>query len=249
MVGFLLARVADGEYGRPDAVGVIEAVGVDPAAQRAGIGRRLLGALDGRLRDRGIGALVTQADWRNRSMLRFLEGAGFMLAPRQILARRVHRMPLPETDEEIERVPPLVRHLTVDDADALLRIDRSLTGLDRGAYIRRKVDEALHESAISMSLVLEDDGFVVAYATLRVDLGDFGHVQPTASLDTLGVSPGFAHRGFARALLGQMIDNLAALHVETLETEVGCADFELARFLHRFGFRPSQRLAFERGSR
>ncbi len=249
MTGFLLARVADGEYGRPGAAGVIEAVGVEPASQRSGVGQRMLRALDARLHDRGIGALVTQADWRDRSMLGFLDRAGFALAQRHILERRVHRMPLPETDEEIERAPPLVRHLRAGDVDMLLRIDRALTGADREAYLRRKVDEALNESAISVSLVVEDDGFVVGYATARVDLGDFGHVQPTASLDTFGVSPGFARRGFARALLGQMVDNLAALHVESLETEVESGAFELARFLYRFGFVISQRMAFERGTR
>jgi hypothetical protein len=44
----------------------------------------------------------------------------------------------------------------------------------------------------------------------------------------------------------QMIENLAAIHVERLETEVAEEDAALRRFLHAFGFRPAPRLPFER---
>jgi len=244
LVGFVLARRAGGEYGRPEAFVVLEAVGVDPASQHHGVGQRLVAALAELTHHRDVHELVTQVDWRNHEMLRFLDGAGFALEPRMLLARDVHRMPLPATDEEVEAFPPLVRVLRDEDLDQVARIDRQITGEDRSEYLRRKFDEALSESPIRVSLVAEDDGFVVAFAMARIDIGDFGHVAPTASLDTIGVSPGFAHRGFARATLGQMVDNLAALHVERLETEIAHDAFELARFLHAFGFVPSQRLSF-----
>lgn len=98
---------------------------------------------------------------------------------------------------------------------------------------------------IAVSLVTEDDGFVVAFAMARVDLGDFGHVEPTATLETLGVNPSFCHKGYGRDMLAQMIDNLAALHIDHLETEVAHDHFELLRFFYRFGFTPSQRLVFQ----
>ena len=129
--GFLLARRADGEYGRRDPSVVLETIGVDPAAQRAGRGRRMLAGLGELAASRGARVLCTQADWRDHSLLRLFDRAGFRLAPRQVL-------------------------------------------------------------------------------------------------------------------LTQMIENLAALHVERLETEVAAGDLELLRFLHAFGFLPAQRLPFER---
>jgi len=87
---------------------------------------------------------------------------------------------------------------------------------------------------------------VVGFAMARVDYGDFGHIEAVAQLDTLGVSPSFAHKGYARGILTQMIDNLSALHVERLETEVAYDDLELYRFLTRFGFAPGGRLAFRK---
>lgn len=244
--GFVLARAAGGEYGRQGEVLALETVGVEPDTQHAGLGRRMMTDLETRARARGVERVVTQVEWKNHGMLRFLDGARFSLAPQQMLERPVHRMPLPETDEEIERPPPLVRQLREGDLEMVCRIDRQVTGRDRTEYLARKVDEAIHESAIAVSLVAEDDGFVVGFGMARVDYGNYGHVEPTASLDTIGVNPGFSHKGFARGILTQMIDNLSALHVERLETEVARDNFELLRFLYRFGFGPSSRLPFVR---
>src|SRR5208337_5577367 len=82
LVGFALARITSGEYGRREPAVLLEAVGVDPSVQRAGIGQRMIDALTAKASARGIGTLVTEVDWRNHGMLRFLNGAGFTLAPR-----------------------------------------------------------------------------------------------------------------------------------------------------------------------
>lgn len=242
LTGFVLARKAGGEYGDPEGAVVLEAFGVDRVARRQGAGRRMLARLEELARERDISALVTQAHWREHGILGFLDAARFELAPRRILERPVQRLPVDDTDA----APPLVRNLRAGDLEALARIDERITGQDRGDYLRRKVDEALHESAIQMSLVAEEDGFPVGFAMARVDFGDFGHLGACASLDTIGVDPRFTRHGFAGALLAQMIENMAALHVERLETEVSPDAFELQRFLQRAGFAPSQRVAFRK---
>ncbi len=246
LVGFLLARVAGGEYGRPEDVVVLEAMGVEAKARHAGFGRRMLGELERLAEARGVHQLVTQVDWRNDSMLRFLAGAGFELAPRVVLDRRVDRIPLPGSDEEIETWPPVVRTLKAADLDAVVEIDRRTAGRARRPYLERKFDEALNDSAIEMSLVGEAEGRPAAFAMARVDFGDFGHFEPVAALDTIGVDPAFARKGFGKAVLSQMVENLAALHVRRLETEVARDSFALLEFLYAFGFGPSQRLSFQR---
>jgi ribosomal protein S18 acetylase RimI-like enzyme len=242
LAGFLLARKAAGEYGDAEGALVLETFGVAEKARHRGAGRRMLRRLEELARERGISLLLTQALWRERGILRFLDSAQFELAPRRILDLHVHRLPVDDTD----LAPPLVRQLGLRDLDALVQIDERITGKDRREYLARKVDEVLHESAIQVSLVAEDDGFPVGFAMARVDFGDFGRVVATASLDTIGVDPRFAGHGFGRALLVQMIENLAALHVERLETEVAPEAFELSRFLLRSGFAPSQRIAFRK---
>ena len=237
LIGFVLARKAGGEYGDAETALVLEAFGVDPGARKQGVAHKLLGNLEALARQRQISALATQADWRDHGILGFLDASGFELAPRRIFERPVQRLPVAGEDD---RPPPLVRNLRERDLDALIRID------PRGDYLRRKVDEVLHESAIEVSLVAEEDGFPVGFAMARVDFGDFGHVGAVASLDTIGVDPRFARKGYGTAILEQMIENLAALHVDRLETEVAPDAHELRRFLRGFGFVPSQRLAFRK---
>jgi ribosomal protein S18 acetylase RimI-like enzyme len=246
MVGFLLARKAGGEYGSPEDCVVVEAIGVDPECRRRGAGSALLAHLAALALARDIHILTTRSDWRRHDMLLFLDKGGFDIAARQLLLRPVGRMPLPESDEELDALPPLVRRMRKEDLTPLSLIDARITGRDRRGYLQGKVDEAVNESAIEVSLVAEDDGFPVGFAIARVDHGDFGHVGALASLDTVAVDPRFARNGFASALLEQMIENLAALHVERLETEVAPGAFDLLRFLHRMGFAPSSQLCFER---
>lgn len=247
LIGFLLARRAGGEYGRPDEVVVLETIGVDLALRRHGLGQRMLAGLEQWMGAHAISSLVTQVDWRNHSMLKFLAGAGFRLAPRAILERSVERVSHGFVDDEdLETMPPVVRSLKASDFDAVVRIDQRITGQDRSKYLTRKFDEVLNESAIEVSLIGEADGFPVAFAMARVDFGDFGHVEPSASLDTIGVDPRFARQGYGRAVLSQMVQNLAALHVERLETEVASESFALLRFLFDLGFGPSARLSFVR---
>ncbi len=254
LVGFVLARRAGGEYGRDAPALVLEALGVHPELQRAGLGQRMLAAAEAvGLKERGdappITRVVTQVEWKNHGMLRFLAGANFSLVPVLTLERSVLRsslgMGLLLDDGDLVE-PPIVRRLRDSDAPMLVQIDRLVSGRDRGDYIRRKVDEALNESAICVSLVVEDGGFAVGFAIARVDVGEFGHMVPTASLDTVGVRPDLGRRGFGRALLSQLMDNLSALHVEDLRTEVGWNEHALLRFLQHGGFGPSQRLSFEK---
>lgn len=86
LVGFLLARIAaEGEFGRSGPSVVLEAIGIAPARQRRGAGRRLMDGLEEIMRRKGISELVTQAEWTNQPLLGFLEATGFSLAPRLIL--------------------------------------------------------------------------------------------------------------------------------------------------------------------
>lgn len=85
-----------------------------------------------------------------------------------------------------------------------------------------------------------------ALSPLSMDFGDYGRAEPVAALDTIGVHPDFAHHGIGRALLSQLLLNLAALHVERFETQVRSDDFDLLRFFHAAGGKASQRLVFEK---
>lgn len=272
--GFILARVREGEFGREAPAVAFEAIGVAPSARRHGFGRLLMQGLEDIARRKGIDSIQTDASWKTHELLRFLDSTGFSLAPRVVLARPVDKpLPtaratalgsgeavepiVVERPVEIDygastepdyaplahdRVP--VRSIRKDDLTAVVRIDRKAMGHERTAYFKRKLDEALLDSAISVSLVAEIDGTQAGFVMARMDFGEFGHTEPVAVLDTIGVDPDFAGRGVGTALISQLLANVAGLRVERIETEVAREDFGLLRFLYRLGFEPSDRLVF-----
>ena len=85
--GFLLARLVEGEFGAAAPVALLDAIGVDPAAQGEGVARALLAGLDAVLRHKGVREVQSQVDWRNHALVRFFDAAGFELAPRAVLSR------------------------------------------------------------------------------------------------------------------------------------------------------------------
>ncbi len=269
LAGYILARVLEGEFGRTTPGLRLELVGVRADARGHGVGRRLFDALAQWARRHGIEDIRTVADWRDAPMLRYFDAMGFELAPHQIIDCAVdggayvaqrddaaapaedHRevdfsAPAGNDFEKLARDTADVRSMTPADLAEIVRIDRRIIGRDRSGYIAARLDEAMQDSAIRVSLSARSDGAIVGYLMARADLGDFGRTEPVAVIDTLGVDPGFAQRGFGRALMSQLIANLGALRVERVETIVPHQNFALLGFFYGCGFVPSQRLSFVR---
>lgn len=143
-----------------------------------------------------------------------------------------------------DKVP--VRSMKESDLAKIIEIDKRITGRDRSAYFRQKLDEALRQSGVRVSLVAESDGFVSGYIMARVDAGDYGHIEPEAVIDTIGVDPNVARSGIGRALVSQLLANLQALRVDRVRTLVEWDDRVMLGFLNGAGFAPAQRLVLRR---
>jgi GNAT superfamily N-acetyltransferase len=98
--GFAIARILRGEFGHEQAVGVLDAIGVEAQSQEHGIGEALMEALGNEMRRSGVRSLHSQAEWNKHDLLRFFEASGFQLAPRFALQRSVSE-PLEEKNEEV----------------------------------------------------------------------------------------------------------------------------------------------------
>jgi ribosomal protein S18 acetylase RimI-like enzyme len=272
LAGYLLTRVLEGEFGRSEPALRLEMVGVRADARGRGIGGRLVSALADWARRHGIRELRTQAAWNDHEMLRWLDAMGFRIAPNHVVDCAVHggayasgRDDPVHVDagggpaheiaydddhgndfERLARDTADVRAMRPEDVPDIVRIDRRITGRDRGDYVRRKLAETATDSAIRVSLAARRDDAVVGYLMARVDLGDYGRTEPTAIIDTIGVDPGYAHQGIAHALVSQLFANLGALRVERVETVVAPRDLALLGFLYDVGFAPAQRIALAR---
>lgn len=153
--------------------------------------------------------------------------------------------------EQLARDTADVRLLAAKDLEEVVRIDRHITGRDRSAFMQHALDEALRESGVRISLAARvgkiaarGEGIMAGFVMARADLGDFGRTEPVAVIDSLGVSPEYAHHGVGHALLQQLFLNLRALRMERVETVVDRMAFELLGFFYDVGFAPGQRLAF-----
>lgn len=273
-VGFCLYRIETGAFGACGRTAALETIGVVPEARGRGIGGALVARARAILRAKGIRTEATRAEWRNHRLLAFLDRAGFELAPRQVISfdLRARREPEPEADpaamaaagiqaepQELDFARPIpdapggaardripIRSMIADDFPAVLRIDRNGMGRERGSYIRTMMAEALERSGVRVSLVAEIDRMPVGFVMARVEYGEFGRTEPAAVVDTIGVDPDFRRSGVASALLSQLLVNLGGLGIERVETEVAREQFDLLGLFYRWGFGPSQRLAFVR---
>lgn len=72
----------------------------------------------------------------------------------------------------------------------------------------------------------------------RVDAGDFGHIEPEAVIDTIGVRLGWT-TDIGRALVSQLLANLQALRVDRVRTLVEWDDRVMLGFLNGAGFAPA----------
>ena len=76
-VGFIMARVDLGEFGRFEPAAVMDTIGVDADCRNQGVGRALLSQLLVNLTTLRIERVRTESDWQNRELLAFLDRCGF----------------------------------------------------------------------------------------------------------------------------------------------------------------------------
>ncbi len=77
-VGFIMARVDLGAFGRVETTAVLDTIGVHPDYQNMGVGNALLSQLLMNLGTLRVENLRTEVDWRERELLAYLDGCGFL---------------------------------------------------------------------------------------------------------------------------------------------------------------------------
>jgi ribosomal protein S18 acetylase RimI-like enzyme len=151
-----------------------------------------------------------------------------------------------DTTKMLEREEVCVRRLRPDDLEAVIRLDERNVGRRRGEFFRVKLDMAMKETGVEVSLAAEvDEALFAGYLIARVFYGEFGSMEPVAVLEAIGVHPDFQGRGVGRALLRQLRTNLLGLGVGTLRTEVDWDAQHLMRYFHDEGFVPAARVCLE----
>ncbi len=139
-----------------------------------------------------------------------------------------------------------VRQLSAGDLEAVVAIDSGISGRSRREYFRRKLDEAIRESGIKVSLAAESGGMFAGFLIGRLYYGEFGLPEPVAIVDSIGVHPELRGRRVGHALFAQLETNLRAMGIETIQTQVDWDHFELLGFLKSLDFRPLPAIALQK---
>ncbi len=137
-----------------------------------------------------------------------------------------------------------IRTLSAEDLPRLVAIDHASTGRHRHSWYREALARA-EGGSIALSLGAEHDGFLVGALLGAVRYGAYGQPEPVAEVDTLIVDPKFKAQGVGRALMEAMVQNLGALRIDRIRTQVDWQEQELLGFFGRFGFEPTPRLVLE----
>ena len=265
--GYLFARLQEGEYGVNDKVAVVDTIGVNPDSAGQGIGRLMMEDCRTILRHKKVAELQTQVDWHNLEFMRFLSANGFQLAPRQILEREIDYMDTVINTDPVKsdttrsgekdysdsssddsaalaRDVVIIRSLNSGDLEAVVHVDKKVTGADHSRFYQRKTKEVLDETGIRVSLVAEKNDQAAGFIMARVDFGEFDRTEPVAVLDSIAVDPDYSHVQIGSAMLSQLLANLTTLRLEKIRTEIDADHFDVLNFLMKNGFRNSQRLSF-----
>ncbi len=139
-----------------------------------------------------------------------------------------------------------VSALAADDLDAIVRIDKAITGRSRHGFLERRLGAALRDSNVRVALKARVGGDVVGFVLGAIYYGEFGVPEPSAVVDVIGVHPEFAGRHVGAALFRQLEMQLKALGIDTLRTEVDWTQQGLLHFLEHRGFVPAARLCLEK---
>lgn len=139
-----------------------------------------------------------------------------------------------------------VRTIRKNDLEAVVAIDKLITGQERREYYQRKFEQALdNRHNVNASLVAEVDGKVVGFMMGDVYFGEYGIPDASATIDTLGVHPDFQKHGIASDLMDQFLMNMKAANVKKIYTLVNWSDFALESFFSHHKFVPSKRISLE----
>src|SRR5450756_1305046 len=124
----------------------------------------------------------------------------------------------------------LVRTMRESDLPSIVAIDAAASGRRRPSYFELMLQRAITQAGLQISLVAEVDNRVVGFVIGSLYYGEYGVVEPSASIDAISVDPRVRGKNVGKALMRQLRLNLGALQITALRTEVSWDDFGLLGF-------------------
>jgi predicted N-acetyltransferase YhbS len=140
------------------------------------------------------------------------------------------------------------RLMKAGDFDAVVAIDEKILKTSRAEYYEVKFEKLFQsKDYLPVSLVAEKEGgTVVGFVMGEIYMGEYGIFEEEARLDTIGVDPGYQHKGIGELLINEFMDHLRTVGVKKINTLVDWNDSKLIHFFSANQFSPSKTINLER---
>ena len=138
--------------------------------------------------------------------------------------------------------------LSADDLDAVVAIDKVLSGRSRRGFFEKRLAAALEEPGDFVYVGLRSDLQLAGYAFARLVEGEFGQPDARAVLDAIGVDPGCQGEAAGQQLLTAVKDILRHKGVSALTSQIDWADQDLLGFFAGNGFAMAPRIVLTRST-
>jgi GNAT superfamily N-acetyltransferase len=139
-----------------------------------------------------------------------------------------------------------VRPLGVGDLDAIVAIDRVVSGRSRRGFYERRLAQLGRDPGAFVALGAEGEGRLVGFAFARLYEGEFGGVAPEASLEAIGVEAAAGHQGVGRELIQGMAAAMRIPGIKEISTQAEWTATDLMGFFAHTHFTLAPRLVLER---
>jgi GNAT superfamily N-acetyltransferase len=150
-----------------------------------------------------------------------------------------------ETEKSRGPAECVVGPLTPADLDAVVEIDRSISGRSRRSFFEKRLAAALAEPGRYAYAGAKVGGRLVGFALARMTDGEFGGVR-SATLDAIGVARASSGQGVGRRLIDGIEAVLRHKGVTEIVTEVDWGDQALLHFFEHGSFELAPRLVLAR---
>jgi len=146
----------------------------------------------------------------------------------------------------IEKGTANIRRMARSDIDAVLAIDRKISG-GRGLITYKDMVAADPGGALDLSFVSEVGGQVVGFILARLTYVGVPFIE-IAVIQALVVDPDYQRRGIATRLVYALLGHChtEGVRVNTIRAVVDKRNAELRRFFERLGFRRSELINYTR---
>lgn len=137
-------------------------------------------------------------------------------------------------DTPEQRLQVDIRAMTEDDIDAVMAIDRKITGINR-ATTYRAIPRSYVGGELDVSVVAEAGGQVIGFLFGRITDSPYG-LADTAWLELIGVDPSCQRQGIGTRLAQAFTEHCRDKGVTSLHIMVSWHDWWLLSFLRSLGF-------------